>query len=57
MGIYGNYWSSTAYPDVNNAYYFYFDSANTQPSLYYARTLGFSVRGATFNLTVAGVST
>ena len=44
MGLTGLYWSSTAYPNVNNAYLLAFDSANTYPSVYNARWRGFAVR-------------
>lgn len=44
MGLTGLYWSSTAYPNVNNAYLLAFDSANTYPSNYNARWRGFAVR-------------
>ena len=44
VGLDGYYWSSTAYPDVNNAYYLSFSSADTYPSNYNARWYGFSVR-------------
>jgi len=39
-----HYWSSTAYPDVNNTYSLDFNSADTSPSYYFARWNGFSVR-------------
>jgi len=42
VGDAGFYWSSTAYPDVNNAYYLLFNRTVTFPSLYDARWLGFS---------------
>ena len=44
MGRHGYYWSSTAYPDVNNAYVLDFNSANTFPPFDTARWYGFSVR-------------
>lgn len=44
VGDDGFYWSGTAYPGVNNAYYLNFNSATTYPSNYDARWFGFSVR-------------
>ena len=44
MGRHGYYWSSTAYPDVNNAYALDSISAGTYPSYYTARWDGCSTR-------------
>lgn len=43
-GQYGVYWSSFAYSNSNNAYYLYFNSSGVNPSNYYDRFYGFSLR-------------
>ena len=44
QGSYGDYWSSRAYSDTNNAYGLYFGSSLVSPSYNLNRNFGFSVR-------------